>query len=129
MKPSTRGKVYEKKEEKIVLSRKKSIDLEKSYSLNRIFRKTKKIEFPSIKLDGNLFEISIQNFVKDFQYFDIVHCSLPIEILIQLPTLKHLIQKGFFFIWAERAEIQMGYHFLNRLGFDVIDQIMWVKTN
>ena len=23
----------------------------------------------------------------------------------------------------------MGYHLLNRWGFDVIDQIMWVKTN
>lgn len=111
------------------MSRKKSLDLEKSYSLNRIFRKTKKIEFPSIKLEGDLFRISIQNFVKSFQHFDIVHCSLPIEVLVQLPTLKSLIQKGFVFIWVERAEIQMGYHLLNRLGFDVIDQIMWVKTN
>ena len=80
-------------------------------------------------LEANLFTISTQNFVKEFGHFDIAHLSVPIEMLIKIPQLKNLIQKGFMFIWVERGEIQMGYHFLNRLGFDVIDQIMWVKTN
>ena len=80
-------------------------------------------------LEANLPAISTSNFVNEFGFFDIVHLSLPIDMLIKMPQLKNLIQKGFMFIWVERGEIQMGYHFLNRLGFDVIDQIMWVKTN
>lgn len=76
-----------------------------------------------------MLSVSMQNFVNEFGHFDIVHMSLPIDMLIKMPQLKSLIQKGFMFIWVERGEIQMGYHFLNRLGFDVIDQIMWVKTN
>ena len=36
---------------------------------------------------------------------------------------------GFIFVWAQKGEIQAGYHILNRLGYDVIDQIMWVKSN
>ena len=80
-------------------------------------------------LEANLPAISTSNSVNEFGFFDIVHLSLPIDMLIKMPQLKNLIQKGFMFIWVERGEIQMGYHFLNRLGFDVIDQIMWVKTN
>ena len=33
------------------------------------------------------------------------------------------------FVWAKKGEIQTGYHIMNRLGYDIIDQIMWVKTN
>lgn len=58
-----------------------------------------------------------------------IHCSLPIDMLVKLPNISSLIKKGFIFIWAEKGEIQIGYHWLNRIGFDVIDQIMWIKTN
>ena len=36
---------------------------------------------------------------------------------------------GFIFIWVKKGEIQAGYHILNRFGYDMIDQIMWIKTN
>lgn len=50
-------------------------------------------------------------------------------MLVKLPSISSLINKGFLFIWVEHGEIQIGYHWLNRLGFDVIDQIMWIRTN
>lgn len=40
-----------------------------------------------------------------------------------------LMEKGFVFIWVEKGETQIGYHLLNRWGFDVIDQIIWIKAN
>lgn len=40
-----------------------------------------------------------------------------------------LMEKGFIFIWVEQKETQIGYHLLNRWGFDVIDQIIWIKAN
>jgi N6-adenosine-specific RNA methylase IME4 len=58
-----------------------------------------------------------------------IHCSLPIDMLIKLSNISSIIPKGFIFIWVQKGEIQIGYHWLNRIGFDVIDQIIWVKTN
>lgn len=71
----------------------------------------------------------MQNFISRFKSFDLIHCSLPLDMLIRLPSIGSLINKGFIFIWVEKGEIQIGYHWLSRIGFDVIDQIMWVKTN
>lgn len=61
--------------------------------------------------------------------FDLIHLDLPIPYLQTLEDFDTLIEKGFIFMWAERGEIQVGYHLLNRWGFDVIDQIMWIKAN
>lgn len=58
-----------------------------------------------------------------------IHCSVPLEMLMRMPGITSLIGKGFIFVWVEKGEIQAGYHWLNRMGFDVIDQIVWVKTN
>ena len=54
---------------------------DKEYSLNRIFRKVEKIELPSVRLNANLFDIFFPQISSDFGPFDIVHCSLPLEVL------------------------------------------------
>ena len=58
-----------------------------------------------------------------------IHFSLPMEMLAKLPKISECMTNGFIFVWAQKGEIQAGYHILNRLGYDVIDQIMWVKSN
>jgi N6-adenosine-specific RNA methylase IME4 len=84
---------------------------------------------PSIKLDVDIMNFSLEQFAEKFNSFDMIHCSLPLDMLIKMPNISSLIPKGFIFIWVEKGEIQIGYHWLNRIGFDVIDQIMWIKTN
>ena len=37
--------------------------------------------------------------------------------------------KGFIFIWVEKGETPLAYHLMKRLGYDVIDQIVWVKCD
>lgn len=50
-------------------------------------------------------------------------------MLTKIPEITPILPKGFVFIWVEKREIPIGYHILNRWGFDVIDQIMWIKTD
>jgi hypothetical protein len=61
---------------------------EKEYSLNRIFRKTEKVDLPSVHVDVNLFDLSFQELIKIFGTFDIIHSSLPLHVMIRLPSLK-----------------------------------------
>ena len=51
----------ERKEERFN-PRKKSEE-EKEYSINRIFRKTKKLEFPSFKLEANILSVEFSKLV------------------------------------------------------------------
>jgi hypothetical protein len=97
--------------------------------LNRIFRKEAKRHFATFTLDVDLNKASFANFVKDFGTFDLIHFSLPISYLYLFPEIVNIIEKGFIFVWVEQGETQIGYHLLNRWGFDIIDQIIWIKSN
>jgi N6-adenosine-specific RNA methylase IME4 len=61
--------------------------------------------------------------------FDLIHFSLPIKYLQLFPDVPLLMEKGFIFVWVDHRETQIGYHLLNRWGFDIIDQIIWIKSN
>lgn len=101
----------------------------KDYQINRIFRKSHKVRMPAVTLDADVGLVNFEQFSAKFGTFDMIHYSLPLEMLAKSPQIKSCMTNGFIFVWVQKGEIQAGYHILNRLGFDVIDQIMWVKTN
>lgn len=101
----------------------------KPYSLNRIFRKEAKRHFSTFSLDLDFNKISFASFSKEFGMFDLIHFSLPISYLNLFPEMVNIIEKGFIFVWVEQGETQIGYHILNRWGFDIIDQLIWIKAN
>lgn len=65
--------------------RKKRGVADKDYQINRIFRKTDKFHYPSALIDCNITKISFPSIVEKFGTFDIVHCSLPLDMLVKLP--------------------------------------------
>lgn len=73
---------------------------DKDYQINRIFRKTQKFNYPSALIDCNITKISFPLLAEKFGTFDVVHCSLPLDMLVKLPEISCLIPRGFLFIWA-----------------------------
>lgn len=41
--------------------------------------------------------------------------------------IEKLSQKGFIFLWILNTQMNVGYEMLNKWGYEVIDQIIWVK--
>ncbi len=61
--------------------------------------------------------------------FDIIHVSYPIPFLFETDFISELSQGGLIFVWAQSDELALGYQLLNRCGYEVVDQIIWVKSN
>lgn len=57
----------------------------KPYSLNRIFRKEVKRNFPTFTVDVDLNKLSLTSFHREFGAFDLIHFSCPISYLHLFP--------------------------------------------
>lgn len=44
---------------------------------------------------------------------------------IQVETLS---KKGFCFLWILNSQMNVGYECLNKWGYEVVDQLTWIKT-
>lgn len=100
--------------------------------LNRIFKKPEsspiEITYPEMSLRVDMDQLSFAHFAEKFGFFDIVVIDEQVSAVFDLHPQK-LIKDGLLFVWAERHEIHLGYYLMGRWGFDVIDQIVWVRTH
>ena len=42
--------------------------------------------------------------------------------------VEDLASKGFCFLWILNNQVNVGYECLNKWGYDIVDQITWIKT-
>jgi predicted RNA methylase len=59
--------------------------------------------------------------------FNLEYNTLSNNEIISIPVEK-LSKKGFCFLWVLNSLMNVGYECLNKWGYDVVDQITWVKT-
>ena len=102
-------------------------------SLNEIFK-----QFTYINCDLRYFNLNY--LIQRIGYFDVILIDPPWRFKQKstFNTLSNndiinikvecLSEKGFCFLWVTPSFIKTGYYCLNKWGYDVIDQIIWVKT-
>jgi len=59
--------------------------------------------------------------------FNLEYNTMSNNEIISIPVEK-LSKKGFCFLWVLNSLMNVGYECLNKWGYDVVDQITWVKT-
>jgi N6-adenosine-specific RNA methylase IME4 len=59
--------------------------------------------------------------------FNLEYNTLSNNEIVSIPVEK-LSKKGFCFLWVLNSLMNVGYECLNKWGYDVVDQITWVKT-
>lgn len=101
-------------------------------SLNEIFK-----QFTYINCDLRYFNLNY--LIQRIGYFDVILIDPPWRFKQKstFNTLSNndiinikvecLSEKGFCFLWVTPSFIKTGYYCLNKWGYDVIDQIIWVK--
>ena len=47
--------------------------------------------------------------------------------IINIPV-ETLAVKGFCFLWILNSQMHIGYECMNKWGYEVVDQLTWIKT-
>lgn len=58
--------------------------------------------------------------------FNLEYNTLANNEILSLPV-ENLSKKGFCFLWVLNSLMNVGYECLNKWGYDIVDQITWVK--
>ena len=59
--------------------------------------------------------------------FNLDYNTLSNHEILSIPVEK-LSNSGFFFLWVLNSLLDVGYACLNKWGYEVVDQITWIKT-
>ena len=102
---------------------------EGQYSLNRIFPTQVTFNrFSNISLNVKYQDFDFLKFSDTFGTFDLLMITEPIQHFFTLDDITRVSKVGFLFFWIQGHEMAVGYHLMDRWGYDIVDQIIWVKT-
>lgn len=59
--------------------------------------------------------------------FNLDYCTMSNQEIINI-QVEDLSTKGFCFLWILNSQMNIGYECMNKWGYDVIDQLTWIKT-